>query len=142
MFKAGIAIAAIFAFGKTPAFANDDAQLTFAHYVCAALAERAEDSDNREAHLEFGTVFGTSFLEATGTGKPNDVPSSHVPGSILEVMDGKSIEFTLGRVFEGARQSVQKRLNSDSADEAVRLAGLLLAELEMIDNNCSLLRRP
>lgn len=76
------------------------ARLSWSAYRCAALAEWASKPDAQSRLLNLATDAGRRFIEGVKEGSiSRESVMNHAPFGFVDLMDGPSTDFILGRVY-------------------------------------------
>lgn len=109
-------------------------------FECSALADNSKNPKKQKRLFKYGYAQGLKFIEAIQTEKvKREDLSKGVPLMMLLLLQGPTPDFMLGRVFEGALDSVLEdvyktgeHFNSEETQESI-------AENKFWKQNCQLI---
>lgn len=107
-------------------------------FQCSIFASYAKEGDEEQARLfQYGYERGQFFLEAANEGKIEGADiNSNVPIGITMRMQGPSLEFILGRIFEAAADdAADKVYENDARDDFL----VMQARNLYTERNCGLI---
>jgi hypothetical protein len=126
-----------------------DGRVMWSAFECATFAEMSGDKKEQERLITVGLKAGRQFIEGLQNNKISpEAAEAETPVAVTLRFGGPSVDFIIGRVFEGA-------LNDAYDDIVKRKNGLLLpvadwvkdeevkksrAQQEYLQGNCALIR--
>lgn len=112
----------VLAFLASPAVAQnseDYAQMSrkvWSLFECTVLASYTKNGTEAEKHFQLGYQTGKTFIEALKAGKvKNEDLRKHMPWAMGEKLNGPSIEFALGRLYESIQDYTIEEIWKDTA---------------------------
>ncbi|MGX9352683.1 hypothetical protein ACS3QZ_15920 [Shimia sp. W99] len=114
----------------------EDARLTYAYFTCSVFAGMAAKKEKEQHYLELGMAAGRRFFKAKENGLVSESIAKRLPVAVSWNMDEGSTDFSLGKIYSTANQSVRDDFGPFPTDAA----GRMLAYTEMVARNCDLLR--
>jgi hypothetical protein len=110
-------------------------QKLWATFECSQWASYADDKDEEVRLFKLGYGQGREFVEAAWSNKLNRQDLSDIaPSEVQNGLDGPSVDFVLGRIYEKAYHKVSNLVPSDSVSE-----GKAFSQQRLREKNCRLL---
>ena len=113
---------------------------TWSAFECSTLAAQTKNAMEQERLFLYGYRQGQTFIEAVRAGKIDRKDlSSEVPMGVMLLLEGPTVDFILGRIYENAQENALKdvltteqRLNPDEVQT-------MLAQGKFRRANCGLI---
>jgi len=124
---------------------NEKAQLgrvLYSAFTCSKYASAAGKAEEANRLFKVGIQAGRKFLEAVIN---KEIPAADLKGLPIGVtwyMQGPSVDFIIGRIYEGATKAAYDHVSRNASHELVRddATKKLQAENRYVQSNCALIR--
>jgi hypothetical protein len=135
-FAFAVALLPTHSFGETSQEYAAMGRKLWSAFECAVIAGVANDGAEHQRLFNVGIEQGRTFLNALQAGKITQEDFKNaVPLVVVWLLDGPSVDFILGRIFEAAGQSATEVFQAP--DEKLKVT---IAQNEYAKRDCSLIR--